>query len=192
MPMFRKTGCAALVACCMALGTTGAHAALVNFTLTGTTDEWTIAPNVFGVGVGDTVTVTGTFDDSVLSGGTGTVSFDQSTGNTLAISFPNVSFTEQSDSNYTLSNSRPNLTFNGGAFTGFNFSAEFDSGDELYPHAFDSQNLFFFGWEYGYDLTVSGVWGDFSMTPVPVPAAVWLLGSGLIGLAGVAKRKRTT
>jgi hypothetical protein len=30
------------------------------------------------------------------------------------------------------------------------------------------------------------------MTPVPVPAAVWLLGSGLIGLAGVAKRKRTT
>lgn len=189
MPMFRKTGCAALVACCMALGTTGAHAALVNFTLTGTTDEWTIAPNVFGVGVGDTITVTGTFDDSVLSGGTGTVSFDQSTGNTLAISFPNVSFTEQSDSNYTLSNSRPNLTLDSGVLTGFNFDAEFGGVD---GHAFNSQDLFFFGWEYGYDLTVSGVWGDFSMTPVPVPAAVWLLGSGLIGLAGIAKRKRTT
>lgn len=30
---------------------------------------------------------------------------------------------------------------------------------------------------------------DFS--PVPVPAAVWLFGSGLIGLAGVARRKKT-
>jgi hypothetical protein len=30
-----------------------------------------------------------------------------------------------------------------------------------------------------------------SLTPVPVPAAVWLLGSGLLGLAGVARRKST-
>jgi hypothetical protein len=27
--------------------------------------------------------------------------------------------------------------------------------------------------------------------PVPVPAAVWLLGSGLLGLGGVARRKRS-
>jgi len=26
--------------------------------------------------------------------------------------------------------------------------------------------------------------------PVPVPAAVWLFGSGLIGLVGVARRKK--
>jgi len=29
-----------------------------------------------------------------------------------------------------------------------------------------------------------------SMAPVPVPAAVWLFGSGLIGLVGVARRKK--
>ena len=28
-------------------------------------------------------------------------------------------------------------------------------------------------------------------TPVPVPAAVWLFGSGLIGLVGVARRKKS-
>ena len=32
--------------------------------------------------------------------------------------------------------------------------------------------------------------GDIALATVPVPAAVWLFGSGLIGLAGVAKRKK--
>ena len=31
---------------------------------------------------------------------------------------------------------------------------------------------------------------NFEVTPVPVPAAVWLFGSGLLGLIGVAKRKK--
>ena len=30
---------------------------------------------------------------------------------------------------------------------------------------------------------------NFDVTPVPVPAALWLFGSGLLGLAGVARRK---
>jgi hypothetical protein len=33
------------------------------------------------------------------------------------------------------------------------------------------------------------MWADFR--PVPVPAAVWLFGSGLVGLVGVARRKKT-
>lgn len=32
---------------------------------------------------------------------------------------------------------------------------------------------------------------DFQLTGVPVPAAVWLFGSGLLGLVGMARRKKT-
>lgn len=31
----------------------------------------------------------------------------------------------------------------------------------------------------------------FNFTPVPIPAAVWLLGSGILSLAGVARRRRS-
>jgi hypothetical protein len=35
----------------------------------------------------------------------------------------------------------------------------------------------------------SELWVEFDVTAVPVPAAVWLFGSGLLGLAGVARRR---
>lgn len=186
MPMFKKAGGAALIACCMALGTGGAQAALVNFTLTGDVNLYAAPGNVFGVNAGDDVIVTGTFDDDALSGGTGTVSFDQGSGNTLSFSFAGMPFTEQSDADYTIANNRPSLTFAAGVFTGFNFAAEFGGLD---GHVFSSQDLYFDGWEYGFDATVSGTWLGIEMAPVPAPAAVWLLGSGLIGLAGIAKRR---
>ena len=34
-------------------------------------------------------------------------------------------------------------------------------------------------------------WDDVSLTAVPVPAAVWLFGSGLLGLVGIARRRRS-
>jgi len=34
-------------------------------------------------------------------------------------------------------------------------------------------------------------WDDVNLTAVPVPAAVWLFGSGLLGLVGMARRKKT-
>ena len=38
---------------------------------------------------------------------------------------------------------------------------------------------------------VSGEIFGVDLAPVPVPAAVWLFGSGLIGLAGMARRKKS-
>lgn len=47
----------------------------------------------------------------------------------------------------------------------------------------------FAGFNAGFNATMSGI-GDISDIPqVPVPAAAWLLGSGLVGLVGVARRK---
>jgi len=37
---------------------------------------------------------------------------------------------------------------------------------------------------------VTYVDGQVTVTPVPVPAAVWLFGSGLLGLVGMARRKK--
>lgn len=65
----------------------------------------------------------------------------------------------------------PNVTTNLlSGFTGL-LSLEVTSTDGLFP-VLDN-------------ITVS----DFAGRPVPVPAAVWLFGSGLIGLVGVARRK---
>lgn len=44
-----------------------------------------------------------------------------------------------------------------------------------------------------YSISFGGVTGEVQgvdLAPVPVPAAVWLFGSGLIGLAGIARRRK--
>ena len=167
-------------------GASGVQAALVNFTLVGSV-KLADTPNGFGLNVNDPITVTGVFDDSLLSGsGAEEVTFSiADTMNSLNLAIGSMSFTQADDKNYNSGSPPPKLNFSNGDFNGFVFLTEFNpfgyfgSAGFSFDSADDSSNPNF----------VSGTWVNYSVAAVPVPAAVWLFGSGLLGLAGVARRK---
>ena len=149
------------------------NAAPVNFELTGTVDYLDPFYNPYGLVAGQSIFANGTFDDSVLVAGTGTISFAD-LGNDMTISVGSMTYTDTMD------------VFGGGDLSLFNGafdSLNYSTGDGV----FDSADIAFFG-----DIYLVGAWdaNSFSVTAVPVPAAVWLFGSGLIGLAGFARRKK--
>lgn len=172
-----------LAAISFALGLGSAQAATWNFTLTG---EVILAdsPNDYNLSGGSPVTVTGIFDDSVLTGGTGVISF-ATPGNSFTVTAGDAIFTpdEVFAGTPTLTLNAMNADF---VSTGFLFYAT----DATTGATFNSYFSYFDGDDanFGY---VSGGWLSFSATQtvVPVPAAVWLFGSGLLGLVGVARRK---
>ncbi len=163
----------------------GANSALVDFTLVG---EVTVADtgNGFGLAASDTITVTGAFDDSALSGtGNEYISFGAGSGNSLSFDAGSVSFTQADDVDFG-AGLGPNLMFSNGSFSGFDFLAEFGL-----TGSFSSVDLLFdAGDDSFYTLYVTGSWTSYTVSAVPVPAAVWLFGSGLLGLVGVARRRR--
>lgn len=76
------------------------------------------------------------------------------------------------------------------------FSISGVTGDSIYSYALGSSlnpssGDFFAAHVAGFDLTNGVTSAQFAgSTPVPVPATLWLLGSGLLGLAGIAMRRR--
>jgi len=171
----------ALVLVLASLG--NANAAMVDFTLTGTVDYGDeSAPNAFGLTAGDTITAVGSFDDSVLSGGSGTIDFSSSSTNSLTIYVGTETFTASNDVGFGSGNG-PSMTLSSNLLTDFNFYAL--AGNSGAPADFSS----FFDTFDDLD-AMSGTWAG-TLTVVPVPAAVWLFGSGLLGLAGVARRRKS-
>ena len=167
----------------VAVGTLGlgsAQAALMNFTLIGSINY--ADSNLFDLAEGDAVTVVGIFDDSVLSGGTGSVSFPGTTANSFVLTAGNLSFTEADD---TSGGVYPRLDLTAYSFDDFRF--HFGPGG-VGGWYFDSELNLISGYD-GESGSIAGTWVDFSVSPVPVPGAVWLLGSGLLGLVGIARRK---
>jgi len=169
----------------LSVGAGGVQAALVNFTLDGTVNDDS-GGNGFGLTNGDSITATGVFDDSAQTGvGSESVSFGLGSGNSLNLVVGSESFTQLDDVDYDTGNS-PTFSFTDGSFTGFNFLATFGTFG-----SFSSVNLAFDAGDDNFNSNfASGTWGNYSTTVVPVPAAVWLFGSGLIGLVGVARRKK--
>lgn len=185
----RNTGMLLAASCMLLAG--NLQAAMVNFTISGTVldNPWTTDPNPFGLGAGDNITVSGTYDNGGLTGsGDESVSFGLGSGNSMTLYVGSITYTEVDDGMY--SSGFPQLLFNDGLFNGVNFETDFFAdiqfsagGDSLVFWGYDSTDLDFPG--------INGEWdaGSFTATVVPVPAAVWLLGSGLLGLVGLARRK---
>ena len=170
-----------------------ANAALVNYTITGTVD--TGGGGGFGLNDGDTVTATGVFDDTPILGGSGSISFESpSSGNTMSIDLNGTIITAANDDRYSGgTGTGPNLIFSsytaGSSAVLSNFDFSDYSGSTTHTD-FSSLFLAFTGFDLGFNY-LQGTWGStVAITAVPVPAAVWLFGSGLLGLVGIARKKK--
>jgi len=163
-----------------------ASASLINFTVTG---DVLSALNYGGLGYGSTITADITLDDTGLTGiGTEQIFF---TGlNTLDITAGTLSF------NQTMGDSAlTSITFVDGSLTNLYFGAQFGmlgAPEDFFSSLTTvtaSRNEIIKGRSITHNLYATWQVTTLPLTPVPVPAAVWLFGSGLLGLVGVARRK---
>jgi len=103
-------------------------------------------------------------------------------------------------SNFTLGNSGDQIIFSSGAneLLRFNYSAGFDvAGQSMeligLPMIEANYALTSITLTYGLgDIGTPGAAGSFTPAPVPVPAAAWLFGSGLMGLIGIGRRRKAS
>lgn len=151
------------------------HAATINFDFTGIVDASLDTQNkpgdqfLFGLAPTDTINVFGSYDDSGLTGGSGILTFADFTDFTLNVGTE--TFLINANTQLALDNSNLtalNYTSSDGVFVSINMNFV---GDENTDGSGDFH----------------GHWEDTAV--VPVPAAVWLFGSGLIALFGFARRK---
>lgn len=181
MNIFRTTCLRFAAVVGLMLASPFAFAALVtyNFNISGTVyvgDE-TFA-NAYNLTAGETITATGFFTADLGTSGneTGTVLFATGSGNSMTIDVNGTLLTASDDTGYG-TGIGPYLTFTSGTLTDFDFQ-------KTSAPAFNSSFVYFD--DFG---DLFGAWDSLTLTAVPVPAAVWLFGSGLLGLVGVTRRK---
>jgi hypothetical protein len=171
----KKTGMLAIFFTLL-FGAVNVHAAPVSFTLYGEISTAN-SSNPFNLSAGNTVFVAGVFDDSPI--GSGLVFIDFSTPyNNMEITIGNTIYTDAMD---TIGGA--SLYFFDGIFDGLDYEAS-DGTFDSWGYLGASQPDF-----TGTDIEGNWIASSFEVTAVPLPAAVWLFGSGLVFLASIFRRR---
>ena len=174
--------------------TSQAQAATLQFSIDGAITS-AISGNILGLAVGDTITASGQFDDSLLNieiaGGVETgiswLNFD-SAFNNMQITVGNANYTD-----IMAEFGGAQMLFDNGIFNGINYESldsSFDSWGYADLGVQDDFNAFFDDNSQTYD--VGGYWNvnTYTTSAVPLPAAVWLFGTGLLSLGVFSRRKQ--
>ena len=148
----------------------------------------------FGLEFGDTITASGSYDLATFNpvGGATSGYFDflDVSSNSMTIDFGTATFTD-ADAAFGLGSE---LWFKDGIFDGIFYDGELGDFSLLFSNGFiDNVPPFYDFSALDPDFrAVEGNWktaGAIVLPPVPVPAAIWLFGSALIGLVGFGRRK---
>ncbi len=145
-----------------------ALAAIVNFVVIGYV-VFAHSGNLFGLESGDTVTIVGSYDDSALVNGTGSISFGAGSGNTFTMVAGDRIYTQADEIDYQ-AGGYPVMAVSNGSVQGVAFHTLNDDWEW-----FDSQSVFFDGVD-GDLRRISGIWdagatfngilpGEFGVSP---------------------------
>lgn len=169
----------------------GADAAMITQDLSG---EITFAAqdNVFGVALGDGLSWTMTYDLKDLDPGYNTIIIGKEADYQLRVTVGSRTFLETEDNMYGSTPwSGPIVMFDDdNNLSGINFLIDDYTNSYRFKSSGDSSFDIYEiidGFRDGEKL-VSGTL-SFEPAPVPVPAAFWLLGSGVVGLVGIRPRR---
>ena len=183
MNKFLKVAALGLV---MALSAPSAQAALINFSLDG--EILTVEDcNLFGLSVGDVVTVHGTFDDAAFTGsGSESIKFaNNDPTNVFDLWFGNFLIDNTMDINF-LDDTFPLLVFQDGVLQIFDYVLVLGINGAPFDLGFGGLNFSAFL----DNSTITGVWDAESFTTsVPEPGTFALFGIGLVGI-GLVRRRR--